>query len=752
MIGRIVGGVLAASLLLPAAPAGAAPAGDDPAGAIELELLDQRFALEPDQPWQATFAMVGDLDQLELATTTTTPATTVTSSSAAPPGSTSIPTTTTGTPETETAARPNAAAPASPRAELRVVVHLPIDDRAELAAFLDGDDRNEISAVSSPLEPSVTRTGGATELRVDVPTTTARSGAQALQLRRAGLYPVTVQVVADDDVVAEHRTFVERRPVEPSDAEPINIAVLATLPDPPPGSTDALTDEQRADVEALAELSTSYAGPLTVAVPPAALLGVEAEAPALAERLRDALADDDELVSLPSAAFDPSSAAAVGETENGLFGRRLLDGEEALDAAVPTAPAERSAWITTAAVSDGAATMLRTLGFDLLILDDATYTGLDGNIGGFLDTTLTVDVELSGGGTMPALVLSPLGRLLDPEGSSSGGPVDAAVRILAELVTTRRELGEGQRRSVVLAAPGGRLPDAEVARALSELTGPLDDVRLVPLSTLAATTEPMLVDGEPSTVELPTTAGPDLSARLDRIELTRLSTESAASMQVGDDDARRWRSELDALINTALSDDDADAVLGRIAAEAETIRASIEAPAPFDFTLTGRSSTLRLNVRNTADEPLLVIVRARSPKLTFPGGDQLVELAPLGATEVTIPVEARSNGTSSIDVDLLTPQYEQPVNGSVLLTAHANALTGLGQVITVGALLVLGSWWFSHHRRQRRERLVGAAGTPGGAPLDVMSPDAAEVTVGTGVSGDDRAPDGEPAADTVRRP
>lgn len=752
MIGRILGGVLAACLLLPTGPAAAAPAGgDDPAGAIELEPLDQGFALEPDQPWQATFAMVGDLDRLELATTTTTAATT---SSVAPPDSTSTTSAaeTTGSsqtrPDTETT---TAASPAgSPRVELRVVAHLPIDDRDELAAFLDGDERSGISAVSSPLEPSVTRTGGATELRVDVPTTIAGSGARALQLRRAGLYPVTVQVVADDDVVAEHRTFVERRPAEPSDDEPINIAVLATLPDPPPGTADALTDEQRAEVEALADLSSSYAGPLTVAVPPAVLAGVESQAPALAERLRDALADDDELVSLPAAAFDPSSAVAVDAVET--FGDRLADGEAELKAAMPTAPVERSAWITTTVISDGAATMLRNYGFDLLVLDDTTYTGLDGNIGGFLDTTLTVDVELSAGGTVPALVLSPLGALLDPRPSSAGSPVDAAVRILAELVTTRRELGEGQRRSVVLAAPDGRLPDAEVARALSELTGPLDDVRLVPLSTLAATTEPMLVDGAPSTVELPTTAGPDLSARLERIELTRLSTESAASMQLDDDDARRWRSELDALVNTALSDEDANAVLGRIATEAEAVRSSIEAPAPFDFTLTGRSSTLRLNLRNNADEPLLVIVRARSPKLTFPGGDQRVELAPLGATEVTIPVEARSNGTSSIDVDLLTPQFEQPVNGSVLLTAHANALTGLGQVITVGALLVLGSWWFSHHRRQRRDRLIGAAGLAGAEQLDVLSPDAAEVTVGAGVSAADRAPDGGPAAEIGRRP
>ena len=131
-------------------------------------------------------------------------------------------------------------------------------------------------------------------------------------------------------------------------------------------------------------------------------------------------------------------------------------------------------------------------------------------------------------------------------------------------------------------------------------------------------------------------------------------------------------------------------------------------PRPFDLTLTGRSSTLRLNLRNEATERLRVVVRARSPKLTFPEGDQTVELEPTGVTEVLIPVEARSNGTSAIEIDVLTPAIDQRVGEPVVLTANVNALTGLGQVITGGALLVLGSWWFGHFRRRRRQRAAEA--------------------------------------------
>jgi hypothetical protein len=252
-------------------------------------------------------------------------------------------------------------------------------------------------------------------------------------------------------------------------------------------------------------------------------------------------------------------------------------------------------------------------------------------------------------------------------------------------------------------------------------------------------------------VTLPDEAGPDLAARLERIELTRLAAESSASMLVDDAAADAWRAQLDALVNTALTDEQVDAVLSDITAEAEAIRNAVEPPQPFDFTLTGRSSTLRLNVRNNSDQTLQVLVRARSPKLTFPTGDQLVELSPAGSTEVVIPVEARSNGTSSIEVELLTPAFEQRIDGPVVLTANVNALTGLGQVITVGALLVLVSWWFSHFRRQRRARSLAAASATSAAALDEISPDAAEAAAGPGGQFDDEL-EASPVGDSGRQP
>jgi hypothetical protein len=166
--------------------------------------------------------------------------------------------------------------------------------------------------------------------------------------------------------------------------------------------------------------------------------------------------------------------------------------------------------------------------------------------------------------------------------------------------------------------------------------------------------------------------------------------------------------------------------------------ASVEAPEPFDFTLTGRQSPLRISVHNLADEARTVLIRASSAKLRFPEGEQLVTLQP-GINEVIIPVEARSNGTASVAIELVTPVFGRPLAPPTVLTARVNALTGLGPMVTGFAVLLLGSWWYSHFRRRRRQRLADETPVDGIAFDAPVSPDAAEATVPPPVSRDDTA-------------
>jgi hypothetical protein len=121
---------------------------------------------------------------------------------------------------------------------------------------------------------------------------------------------------------------------------------------------------------------------------------------------------------------------------------------------------------------------------------------------------------------------------------------------------------------------------------------------------------------------------------------------------------------------------------------------------------------------NTADEPLDVVVELTSQKVEFPEGPQQVTLRPLDETSVVVPVDAQSNGTSSIGLQVSTPSGEQ-LGGEVDLTARVTALTGLGQVLTGGLIAVILTWWFSHWRSRRRAALLEGRGRhPSGAELE----------------------------------
>ena len=691
----------ASSLLAAAAVlAGGSPLLDVQANEVTLVLQDQSFAVAPEQPWSASFIVEGDLAGIVAAATTTT--------------------TTTTTAPTEPAT--TAAAAPAPVTSLRVVAHRPIDRRAELADVLDGDLPTAVDSVTVP----VTLGDGST-LAVDVPTTTAVDIPGALTLRLPGLHPLTVELLVDGQRVAEHVTFVERLPVEDGIGASMNVAIVAAAPDPGPALTDDEVADGRERLSLIAELAAAVEGPITVQLPPVLLDDLTSSDPQLAVTLRDSL-DGDEVLAIPADVLDPSSAVAINAQED--FARELRSGEAVLTDALPSSIPQRAAWLVNTPISTDAAAMLADLGFRSLVVDEAIYAELDGNIGGYHDDTLSLDVDLGARGSLPAMVTDAGPSLLDPATleRSAMSPAAAAVQIVAELVTARRDLGEQLQRSAVLTTPAGTVPDADVAGAVARYATSMPDFRLAPLSAVPSTTDTMIVgDTGPQTVSLPPTAGPDLTERAQRIELTRVAAAATGSMLLDDTQLETWQSELDTLLSTGFTDDEADVELDRISAETIEPRSQVEAPAAFTFTLTGRSSPLRWNLRNNGDEALRVVVRASSPKLTFPEGDQPVLLEPGTATEVVIPVEARTLGTSAIGMEVLTPELEQPVIEPVVLTARVNALTGLGQVVTGGAILVLGSWWFTHYRRSRRRRMEAIAALEQGDELGEVSPDAAEV-------------------------
>lgn len=714
----VLGGV---GTLTPAPVDAAPPTPPEPAPDADagLHVDDQDFGVSAGGTWTARLTVEDPAGAIDAAAAEPASGTTTA-------GTTTTGTTTTGTiigngASTTTTAGPG---PGVVDGTVTVAIRSRADERGELGRLLAGDLSPTSDELELPLADVLVRRSGSDHLELAVPIS-ERSRRDTVTARRPGIYPVTITVEVAGDELAETTTLIQVLPAEPTGNPSLGIAVAAALSEPGPEPDPARLDRARDELAELVEFGEQTSASLSLAFPPS-LATLLAEDEALRDGTRAAL-ESAELLAQPYLALDPSAAVAVDRAES--FSTEVRRGEDALSRVLPGVVSRRAAWLVRDPLSQAAAATLRDpLGYRLLVVDQMTYESMPGNISTFLDASLSVDIDLGGGATMQGAVVSPFGSMLGDGRAGGRTPAETAVEILAQLLVNRDELGPELRRNVVLATAGFTIPDGATVAALERLLAGNPDAHLTTVSGLVGTTDRMAVGSEPVTLELPAQAGPDLSARVQQLDLVRVSAESAASMLPDDEQRTRWLTELDALLSTGYTDEDVTTRVDRITGEIDAVRSSVEPPEPFTFTLTGRDQTLRLNIRNTADDDRTIIVRAISNKLRFPGGDQEVTLPP-GVSEVAIPVEARANGTSSVEIQLLTPVFQQRIGPSSFLEARVNAISGLGQTITGIALVLLLTWWFSHFHRRRRARLAAMVVVDEYDPGPTVSPDAAEAAV-----------------------
>lgn len=695
-----------AALATTTAPPGTAPAArrSQPGGTLDLARLDQTFAVGADET--ITLRYVADPALPAATTTTTTTPTTVTPAVAgdavAPPVDAAAP----SAPAAATTQPP--VTPPAPVDDVFITLYPAVSDRAELIGSPVASRRDPLDTVTLDLPPA-----SADGLTISVATVAGDDRPGALHLPRAGLYPLTVEVRSAGRVVGRDRTFVWRRPDRPTSDPPLGLAVVAAVDDPGPlvESGTAASASRRAQLTAIADLAEQVDAPVAVAIPPAVLTWAEIAAPDVMTRLQQALVGDEALAT-PARTLDPSSAAAAGIDDQ--FVDELRHGADLLATGLPSTTIDDSVWLTATPLSTSGAALLRDLGVRMIVLTRDRYDELDGNINPFTDTSRLMEADLGNGARLPVMVLDDItGDLALVATTDTATPastsVERAVDALAEILVMRSQLGPRVRRSLVLTGPDFATPDPAVVSAMARYAGTLDEIALVPLSALPASTDAMLVNRRPVSLTLPETAGVDLAGRVSALAAVRLQMDSTASMlPAGDTRPAAWAELLDTLLSTAVDDVEANRVMGELVGEADRIRGAVIAPEPFTFTLTGRSSELRIRLQNTSNTELSVVVQASSPKLTFPAGEQLTTLPPNASRDVLVPVVARSNGRFPVSVEIRTPAGEV-IAGPVPLTARVRTLTGLTQVLSGAALLILAAWWYSHLRGRRRERSLAVA-------------------------------------------
>ncbi len=627
-----------------------------------------------------------------------------------------------------------------------VTAYRAVATREAVAQAVKGILPRSVDSVDVPSADVVRPAAG--QLQVSIPIEATTRTAAALQLAQPGLYPLTVELQSRGTLVADLATFVHRVPsaAEPPD-ESLPVAMVMTTSSAVTLSGAGRVVLSTADIAQLTHLADvleASAVPVAVRIPAALLAALPdsgAEGEALAVRLTAEL-QRDEVLSTPSLPLDPSSAAAAGQ--QALYTQWLRDGEDSLATSTSANPV-RTAVVVDSPLSQGGGALLRDLGARLLVLPVDLYYGLPNTLGGFTDTTQLVQIQVSPGVTVDATVVDRVAS--NNLALSSTTPTLSAIYAVSDLLAARQQIddngGDPRRHSITLATPDLSAPAESTVKAFTDLLADTPGLRATTLDELSVRTDQLLNDGRPVVVDLPATAGGDIKDRTDLANALGLEAASTSSMLPTDDERiAEWTRLVGVVPSSALTQEQAVVIAADLRAQYLAVRSSVKVPAGFSFNLTGRTTTVPVTLRNDADIALTVTVRMSSSKLLFPDGDQTVTLPPQSYFEVRIPIEARSNGRFPVSLAVFTPLGGVPIAPPVPLTASVNAFSGLGNLVTGAALLIVLSWWLRHFRRNRRARAaadtaqrhpVGRAGDA--APHETMqhggdlSPDAATSTL-----------------------
>lgn len=588
---------------------------------------------------------------------------------------------------------------------VRLILHDRVRSRSELAASRDGEAlRRELRDVTTPI--STLPTGPESSRRVTLSFDPAAP--TGIRLSASGAYPL--EVVAQDaagNALADLITHVIAEPAIDDESPALQVAVVAEMGAPPSLQPDGTVELAEGDVDAdLAIMSELAAVPdvaATLAVVPETLDGAAtAGDPSRLDPLRAAAAGRAVLMRpYVDSSLEALASARLDEQVDGLLARGRLALVEWLEQ-----EPDATTWVAEEDLGADGLAALESIGVDNVVVRDTQVEPLD-------QGTLALSLA------KPFLVASPdsgeasgvEGFALDPqvmERLSADVPAPVlASQLLAELAVIWLEQPGVPRGAVV--PVDGELPPGAVGILLRGLRSS----RMLSPTTLPdlfEDLEPLLdVADAPVERELVPEQAPEISRREAAAVAETWQRLATFRSVVGPESPRTGPVVDHLLLATAveLSGQRRRAHLAASNAEMDAVTGAITLTERTTVTLTARDGTVPLTLRNGAGTPVEVVIRLRSPKLEFPGGDTIPMTLAEDSTRLDLAVRARASGAFPLEVEITSP------DGSVVLastryTVQSTAVSGVGLVLSVGALLFLVVWWARHWRKTRRSRkLVG---------------------------------------------
>ncbi len=619
---------------------------------------------------------------------------------------------------------------ASPTDRLDIAVFPRIASTAELDESLGHEnlgrplasDIHAFELTAYEATTTSTSTGSSTGIRTSIPVEPDTTPPFGIRLSQAGVYPVRIAVLDDDDnQLAVAVTHLIRLPPEGA-TTPLAVSLIVPVHAAPshlPGGAIEMDPAALARIDAAtAALRVHPTVPLTLVPTPEtvdALAAVDTQTattggigdPAATSRLTTfgEVAATRQILGRTYVDLDVGSWVAAPPPADASLNTQLVAGAQAIDVRIGVRPDTRTI-LADPTITPETLTRLVFTGTDQVVVPSGQLAPLSGT--GPATSYSTFAVPDSTGHLVPAVSTddSLVRRLTE-----TADPVLNGHLVLADLAVTWGTSTEP--RGAVLSVPADLDVPVEtydaVLDGLADRTaggGGSPVVSPVTVDDLFRVTRTATVrSGETLVREY--WAGPTLPLGdlPNRVEAARAHIASYRTM-LRTDASRADDLDRQVLVSEAegLGDEARDAYLSSVDGHIDAQFAAIVAPDDQRVTLTDERGELPITVESSLDYEVEVEVSITSVKLEFPEGDtRRVVLAPTSSTRVTVPVSSRASGAFPVEVSVRTPDDRLEIT-STRFTVRSTAISGLGLVISISAGVFLLIWWGLHFRKTRRAR------------------------------------------------
>jgi len=542
---------------------------------------------------------------------------------------------------------------------------------------------------------------------------------QTTQLVEPGVHPVVISLLGPGgEVLDEVRTPLVRLGDEEDPWEAADLAVLLDVAAPPSLRPDGTRDLSADDLAPLARVGRLLAdhpdADLTVAAVPDTLDALatlpDPEASALLEQLvgREVLAAP--YVRLPVAGL-------VEHGLEGLVAPLVERGTALLTDRLQTRP-RGGVWDGELPPGAGGARLVDDLGYGHVVVPATAAEDEDADEDDGEDPVPLLDP-----GPRPVAEVGPLEALVADADLSAELARSLPDRVDAAHVALARHLlrpTEADPPTTVLVRPGALAARSALAGLVDLLDDPAAPVHVGGLGLLDDTdpddTDPDEVDAAAHGAPDPAWPGgddPGLAAVAPRVLAVAGQLDSfAALLGPGSPRADDVRLQVATAVAADTSSDGRAAAMGAAEAAVGGAFDAVTLTGQTDLNLTSRRGTLPVTVANANPFPVDVLVRVRSDRLRFPDGGALtLTVDPADARRIDVPVEARATGSVPVFVELWTPDDRIQLDQR-RLNVRSTAFSGVGLVLSLGAVLVLLGWWVRHIRSTRRARAAASGIDP----------------------------------------